>query len=117
MTYIHEDVIRAWVDGKTVQVQSPDGKWYPLPPLDAQLMVTPAFAADCRYRVKPVDDPFPALIKTFGSQCGCRTSCDIGPHVPVLTDTKPLEQSDVKLVQDIVAGIEAHKLSDNERGL
>jgi len=114
-TYIHDSIIRDWLDGKPIQVQNPQGVWYTLDSPRADMMNPPQFAADCRYRVKPEEDPFIGLRKTFGSQCSCRVS-DEKP-VPVVLNPKELDESDVKVVENIMAGIEAHKLADNERGL
>lgn len=48
----HAEVIKAWVDGITVQVQGASGTWYDIDPPSERLS-TPEFKKDCVYRIKP----------------------------------------------------------------
>jgi len=52
MTYKHDAVIRAWLDGRTVQQQSRDCSWHDVRAVGI-LSVVPAFSEDESYRIKP----------------------------------------------------------------
>lgn len=52
MTYKHDAVIRAWLDGKTVQHYSRDGRWEDIRTVDI-CVESPAFYVEESFRIKP----------------------------------------------------------------
>lgn len=55
----HDAVIRAWLDGKTIQARligtmADVSEWYDCPPVSEHGGM-PGFFGDCRYRIKPED--------------------------------------------------------------
>lgn len=51
--YKHDAVIRAWLDGKVVQVKELDGKWSDMPPVEGRISL-PSFSEKYEYRIKPI---------------------------------------------------------------
>jgi len=64
MTYKHDAVIRAWLDGKTVQQQSRDGSWHDVRAINVYSTV-PAFSVDESYRIKPETIKYRRAIKKY----------------------------------------------------
>lgn len=51
MTFKHDAIVRAWLDGKTIQRQS-GSDWYDVAPADF-LGIVPAFSVSETFRIKP----------------------------------------------------------------
>lgn len=56
MVHKHDKIIKAWLEGKSIQVQHDLGTWYNLPNCDAPGQAVPAFAPNLNYRIKPKDN-------------------------------------------------------------
>jgi hypothetical protein len=52
--YPHDEMVRAWLDGKDVQWQDIDGTWVNLSPPDV-VKKMPIFHPSSKYRLKPID--------------------------------------------------------------
>lgn len=59
--HIHDEVIRAWLDGKTVQIHY-DNNWHDIPS-DIQL---PNFHTTTKYRIKPEAKKYRVALMMYG---------------------------------------------------
>ena len=67
MKYKHDEVIRAWLDGKTVQVLDGDD-WKDCAPFNG-LFYLPDFHVDWEYRIKP--EPKPDVVRYVNVYKSC----------------------------------------------
>lgn len=72
--YVHDEVIRAWLDGADVQVKVPaTGEWCDMPTVHDHDHL-PQFAADGEYRVRPNDWVGDIQLVSRGDESCCSTS-------------------------------------------
>lgn len=61
MSYKHDAIVRAWLDGKTIQAKGADGKWHDYAFTVATAYEVPWFSVSSTFRIKPE----PVVVRYF----------------------------------------------------
>jgi len=67
MPYPHEELVRAWLDGKTIQFRENADIWLDMDGPDVATKMPHFYRSGTEYRVKPVTIRYRVALMTYGS--------------------------------------------------